>query len=692
MSDNFYKINRGINLGPQAGEPSNPSNGDIYYDTSLNKFRKYENGSWSDLGSSNSAENKNFITNGDAEANTLGWSTYADAAGTRPVDGTGGSPTVTFTRSTSSPLEGLGSFLFTKDAANRQGQGVSYDFTIDQAYKAKVLSIELDYQVVSGTFAAGSSSTDSDLIVYLYDVTNSTLIEPSSIKLLSNSTTFTDRFKSTFQTSATGTQYRLIIHCATNSASAYVVKFDNISVSPSNYIFGTPITDWQSFIPTGSFTTNTTYTGLYRRVGDQAEIQYKLSFAGAPNAVANTILNLPAGLSMNLDKLIDTTAASSLIVDNTSVLWDLSGTANYKLSGNVNNSTSIVLSQVKTVTGTNPVNVVSGNSVTNTSPVTIASGDSIIVKIRVPIVGWSSSVQMSDSTDTRIVAFHAIRGTDQTGVNTNNSAIKITFNTITTDSHGSFDTSTNRYNIPIAGLYKITGSLSLNNANIVANRYSVDIYKNGSLLIRGSNRVFNAGQGNVITAETPAVSCIAGDYFEIFLFGAGDNSASTISINSSSATTFISGERLSGPSAIAATETVSLKYQNNAGTSVPAAGSIVSYTTKIHDTHNAFNGTTFTAPLSGKYRISANVYYDSASWGISTASVRIRKNTVGSDFISITTRQVAHTGFLGFNGSTEIDLIAGDQIDFFHNHNEATSRSLNTTVGTNYICITRIGN
>ena len=77
----------------------------------------------------------------------------------------------------------------TKDTANRQGRVVYTPFTIQTAHQAKVLQVSFDYIVNSGTFAAGTSSTDSDVIVYLQDVTNGTFIEPSSIKLLSNSST-----------------------------------------------------------------------------------------------------------------------------------------------------------------------------------------------------------------------------------------------------------------------------------------------------------------------------------------------------------------------------------------------------------------------------------------------------------------------------------------------------------------------
>lgn len=59
MAVNHFKINKGISLVPQASSPGSPSNGDIYYDSGLNKFRKYENGAWGDFGGT-SVDNGEF--------------------------------------------------------------------------------------------------------------------------------------------------------------------------------------------------------------------------------------------------------------------------------------------------------------------------------------------------------------------------------------------------------------------------------------------------------------------------------------------------------------------------------------------------------------------------------------------------------------------------------------------------------
>jgi hypothetical protein len=46
---NTFNARKGLNIGPVTADPSSPVNGTIIYRSDLNKFRKYENGAWSDL-------------------------------------------------------------------------------------------------------------------------------------------------------------------------------------------------------------------------------------------------------------------------------------------------------------------------------------------------------------------------------------------------------------------------------------------------------------------------------------------------------------------------------------------------------------------------------------------------------------------------------------------------------------------
>ena len=62
---------------------------------------------------------------------------------------------------------------------------------------------------------------------------------------------------------------------------------------------GTTDVDWTSFTPTGFWTTNTTYTGAWRREGQNMHIVYGVSISGGQpnNSVLN--LNMPSGYTID---------------------------------------------------------------------------------------------------------------------------------------------------------------------------------------------------------------------------------------------------------------------------------------------------------------------------------------------------------------------------------------------------------
>lgn len=163
----------------------------------------------------------NYITNPDGEIDASGWAAYADAAGVQPVDGTGGSPTVAITRYTAAPIRGAGALLFTKPATDCQGQGVSFDFTIDPADKSTWLQIIFDAAAVSGYFAS------SVYAIWVYDVTNSALCSMSSPNTFVLSRANQIQFKSTASAS-----YRFIIHISTTDANAGAFQFCGLRVGP----------------------------------------------------------------------------------------------------------------------------------------------------------------------------------------------------------------------------------------------------------------------------------------------------------------------------------------------------------------------------------------------------------------------------------------------------------------------------
>lgn len=154
--------------------------------------------------------------------------TYADVAGTTPVNGTGGVPFSTLVSQGTIKVRGNASLKFSKGAANRQGEGFSYDFTIDKADKGHKLYAKFDY-VTDGTYANG------DLKVYVYDVDTSTLITPEVTDILVYDESNNDA--ASFYTvwtpsSTTSTNYRFITHVSSTSALAYDLYFSRMVIGP----------------------------------------------------------------------------------------------------------------------------------------------------------------------------------------------------------------------------------------------------------------------------------------------------------------------------------------------------------------------------------------------------------------------------------------------------------------------------
>lgn len=621
-------------------------------------------------------------SNPDAEADTSGWATYADAADTSPVNGTAGSPTITWTRSTSSPLRGTGSFLFTKDAANRQGEGASWDFTIDSADQAKCLSIDFDYILASGTFTAGNitdrtSTGDSDLTVWVYDVTNSTLIQPSNYRLYSNSSTTAASFSAQFQTASNSTSYRLIIHCGSTSASAFTMKFDNFSISPSKYVYGTPVTDWLAYTPTGSWVTNATYSGFWRRVGDQIQVRAKVVTSGAPTA-ANLTFSLPSGLTFDTSKLVGT----SQDTQNLGIGQVLdTGTANY-LVGNVGYASSSTVGVY--VIGT-AATYGGGSAVNATTPFTFGSTDQVSVEFSGPITGWSSSVQMSDSADTRVVA---VRVTNSTTSTVGTTPTKIPYANVTYDTHGAWNTA-GTFTAPVSGYYRVTVMLTttaLTSTDDTNGRtLDISLYKNGvqySLIAQNRNtRSTVSHYYEAMGSDT--VYCDAGNTLEIYATNALTGSSTTLI--GSADYNHVAIEKVNGPSAIAATETIAAKYTAVNTTTFTTSGVVADFATKVFDTHGAVTtgaSWKFTAPASGIYQVSATFYPGNTNGLI----LNIRKNgssvTRFSDYAASATAKL-HTG------TTIIQLNAGDYVDLIGLSGSSTTTFVNDAT-LNYIDIFRI--
>ncbi len=637
--------------------------GTVWYATDTDKLYKDDGTSLTEIGSG-SGGSINYITNPDAESGTTGWATYADAAATNPVDGTGGSPTLTITRTTTSPLRGTGSFLITKDAANRQGEGVSYAFSVDSADKAKVLNISFDYEIASGTFVSGDSS---DLRVWIYDVTNSALIPVSPYTIQgggSNQWTF----KGVFQTASNSTSYRLIIHVATTSASAWGFEFDNVVVGPQVQLLGSPVNDWTAYTPSwvGLGTVAST-TGFYRRVGDSIEVKF---FVEAGTVTGSTLtMSLPSGLSIDSVKVGGNNK------------WLLGNSTNSNAGGGsgvfiVSVGAAIVYdSSDATKVFFAPLNAADSTSNTFGNPAAASSvvntSGQISGTFIAPISGWSSTVLMSNDTDTRVVA--ARLSGDPASASAGNPII---FPTTDFDTHGAYNASTGRYTVPVSGIYDVCGMIGNGSTT-----RGLNLYVDAVISIALGNATGSANSAYIGQAKLNA-----GQVIDIRPDGTLDaQSNSTLIIS-----------RRSGPSAIAATETVACRYSSSTGTTLTkSANNTVPFAVKDYDTHGAFVTDTFTCPIAGKYRVSSNILLSSgATWAAADALIieALKNSTANSG--TVVYQQASHTSNVSGLLTATVNCLAGDTLKINVNPSKASAGNvtLNGTATYNWVAIERIGN
>jgi len=292
----------------------------------------------------------------------------------------------------------------------------------------------------------------------------------------------------------------------------------------------------------------------------------------------------------------------------------------------------------------------------------------------VPILGWSSTVQMSNDTDTRVVAAKYYVGT----TNSPGANLPINFDSKLTDTHNAVTTGSSwRFTAPVPGTYCV----AVHTQQDTATAYGVRVYKNATL----TEILYYSASGGATYSGSTLIDLVAGDYIDIRPDAAGGIRGSATPAYLSA----VSINRLSGPSAIAASETVAARYTNTAGTTITNSLTSVPFATRAYDSHGSFSTPTYTVPVAGKYRVSAV---------LSTQSVTLATTNEFQVQIFKTGTMAANAFTLG-NGAangqsvqvhTTIDCLAGDTLDV--RARISSSVALSTTANNNFICIERIGN
>ncbi len=208
-----------------------------------------------------------------------------------------------------------------------------------------------------------------------------------------------------------GTSVGVRVQMSTSGSGTIYV--DDCYVGPARNISnGTFTTLETAFTPTGSWSTNTTYTGFYRRNGGSADIQYYIALSGAPTSASLT-LNLPTGLTIDTTRL---TNSGTNFVFNGSVNGN---SAAHSFIGQAlfNSSSSFA---VKYTTDGSTASNMSLASVTQAAPYTFANGDFISVQVLgVPIASYTDvPIYTPDKTPASWSGYHTSGGATWSRTNT----------------------------------------------------------------------------------------------------------------------------------------------------------------------------------------------------------------------------------------------------------------------------------
>lgn len=615
----------------------------------------------------------------DGNTGTGDWATFDDSSAL--VDGTGGTASaLSLSHETSAPLRGAGSIRVSKAASDGSNEGVSIDLdTIEDADLGKVLEVSFDYKV-------SDNYTDEDLQVWLYDITNSLLIQPTPYTIKKVSSSLVGRWVGHFQTPTDSSSYRLIIFLGSDSTtgSAWTLDLDSVSVSPVGRTYGAVVTDVQDLDGvTATWTTNTTIASRIGRIGDYARIILEWSVTGgAPDS---------ADLEFTLPLSIDTAKLATLVGDETVVGYGAaleSGVGYYAVRALYVDANTIRIAALQDDVGAS-----SGYTglldVTQAIPFTWGDEDRGRVEILVPIAGWSSSTVVSSTADTRVVA-----ATYQlTASNGNTSFASASdeicdFDSKLIDTHGAVTTGTAwKFTAPVPGYYRVSASTMWANTTNLTDSI-LAIYKNGSRVSfvdrRGSNSLGLSGSA--------VIQMDAGDYVDIRL-NQTDSGAAARNIDTSSGRNIVSIERISGPAQIAASETVHAEYESNASQAIATTtATIVNFEDKIRDTHGAVttgSSWKFTAPRAGVYTINTHVLIaDSSSWAAGeTAFLTLFKN--GSIYRELDFMEIEASGqyLIGLNGGVSTHLQAGDEITIKLEHTSGLQENLDSNASNVWISI-----
>ncbi len=348
----------------EESAPSTPASGKarLYVSTDGRLHILDDAGTDTEVGSGSGSGEKTYIDNPSGASAVTGWT------------GVGDLDVVRTTTAAELPREyTTASGLKITADANTQSVAdyVYYDFTLDDVDLSKKLKIQWS-QKVTGTYTAGQLAvvitTQADRTTALHTPLVTAIPAVDGV------------FVTSFDASTTAA-LSLVIRATSDMTTDGGIVISDVIVGPGSIAQSAVVSDWLAYTPTGSWVSNTTYTGFYRRVGSNIEVSAKAATSGAPTSATLTF-SIPSGLTINTAALTTATANIGTIAGSQAAASD-SGTL-YRAHVKYNDTTTVSVGYQSNASGAE-------SSVTQAAPFTFGASDYVDVKFSVPIAEWSGS-------------------------------------------------------------------------------------------------------------------------------------------------------------------------------------------------------------------------------------------------------------------------------------------------------------